>query len=263
MHIALTLPGRDVEFDMTYDPACISDVNTRTMIEQFGCCEPEVVHVMSRVLREGDFAIDAGANVGFFTLLMANLVGPTGRILAFEPGVNNMMKLSDNIGINKLKNVEMHMAALWDKAEDVTLYLTADSGLNSIAPSDGAISRVTMQGVRLDNYCKTVPRFIKIDVEGAEERVLRGAERALMDRVPFITCEMNEGALGRMGSSQDSLRKLMRLWGYQTFILPSDGSLPALVPANTRIATKSYNMNVLFSTIENVGLAWPEIVMSQ
>lgn len=261
MRVALTLPRRTIGFEMDLDPNFASDVNTRAVLGQAGGCEPEVVHLMDRVLREGDTAIDAGANVGFFTLLMAKIVGPSGKILAFEPAINNSLKLSDNVALNGLKNVEIHVAPLSDKAEEVMFYMCADSGLNSMARCEDTISAATTEAVRLDDYCRQKEvRLLKMDVEGAEEKVARGGEASLFGAdIPYIACELNGPALERMGSSQESLRGYMEYLGYHTFLLSNIGVIPTLIPPKTKITTAQRNLNVLFSTIDRVSEAWREV----
>src|ERR1700722_2471622 len=61
--------------------------------------EPDVSNFLFRVLKEGDIAIDVGANVGYFTCLMAAIVGPTGKVYSFEPGLNNLPKLDKNLAL--------------------------------------------------------------------------------------------------------------------------------------------------------------------
>ena len=110
MRLDLNLPERKVGFDIGYDPDFASDVNMRICIDKLGAPEPEVVHAMSRCLREGDHAIDVGANVGFFTLLMSQIVGKTGKVTAFEPAPNNLRKLYENLGANEISSqIEVHL----------------------------------------------------------------------------------------------------------------------------------------------------------
>lgn len=258
MHIAIELENRKVEFDMSYDETFQADVNTRTMLSRRSACEPEVAHLMFRVLREGDWVVDGGANIGFFSLLMARLVGPTGRVLAFEPGPNNIEKLRENIALNKLEHVEVIERALWswDKSE-APFYLAADSGEHAMIKSDVTISKISVSTVKLSGYCRDHKlRLIKLDLEGAEQRALEGAHSHLGRKVPFVVCELNGPALRRMEDSQASLRKLMRGFGYEMFVLHADGRLPSLVPVNAVVEATTPNTNVLFSTPAQVGEIW-------
>jgi FkbM family methyltransferase len=258
---------------MSYDPGFWAD---DAMVNEFQAngttwCEPEVVHLMLRVLRPGDLAVDAGANVGFFSCLMSRLVGPTGRVLAFEPAAVNLAKLHRNLALNGIENVEVHPTALWGTETEMPFWYGHDSGACSFAQYHEAAGSVVVKTEILDNYCNTgrqrmprTPRLIKLDVEGAEERVMIGAAGLLEDHcrfrrgVPYITSEMNEDALVAMGSSKEKLRKRMRNFHYNMFILHDDGALPTLVPDDTRLVSMWKNVNVLFSTVAAVGAAWPE-----
>lgn len=260
VHIEFSLPQRAFGFDIGYDPANIPDVSTKACIDQFGCCEPEVVHMMARVLREGDLAIDVGANIGFFTLVMAQLVGNTGQVLAFEPGTNNLHKLHENVALNRFDNVVIHRTALWSEPGERDLHLCQDGGLDSLFADAGAIGKARVRVEVLDAYCPVrAPRLIKLDVEGAEEHALRGASGVLERGVDFIACELNQSALARGDCSQRSLRQFMYENGYQMFFLHSDGIVPTLIPPATTVVTGRKNLNVLFSTVTDVGLAWPTV----
>jgi FkbM family methyltransferase len=265
MRIAMTVLDRAVEYDMTHDPGFYADDMMANMLALHGggSCEPEVAHLMFRVLREGDLAVDAGANVGFFTVLMARLVGPTGCVVAFEPAAANLEKLRRNLALNYLGNVDVRPTALWDSAGEMPFWYGHDTGACSLAQYHEAAGSVVVRTETLDDCLDMTPRLIKLDVEGAEERALLGGERwlnwARAQQVPYVTCEMNEDALVAMGSSKESVRVLMRRFGYQMFVLHDDGSLPSLVPPGTRLLSAWKNVNVLFSTVAEVGSAWPEV----
>jgi FkbM family methyltransferase len=266
LRVSMTVLGRTVEFDMTLDAGFWAD---EAMVNEFQAngttwCEPEVVHLMLRVLRPGDLAVDAGANVGFFSCLMSRLVGLTGRVLAFEPAAVNLAKLHRNLALNGIENVEVHPTALWDSGTEMPFWYGHDSGACSFAQYHEATGSVVVKTETLDECLpfSTVPpvRLLKLDVEGSEERALRGA-RVLLASVfepPYVTCEMNDDALQAMSSSKEQLRAYMRERGYQMFILHDDGTLPTLVPDETRLVSMWKNVNVLFSTVAAVGAAWPE-----
>ena len=256
--IKFQINGHEFEFKLVAD----NSHPFRDMLiclKEFGCPEPEVVHLMTRVLRPGDFAIDGGANIGFFTILMANLVASNGIVLAVEPGENNLHALTDNLRLNKLKNIEICNRPLWSSNEDVTLHYNEHGGMNSLSDYQPMLGKKILQGISLSTW-HTTPRLIKLDIEGAEEFALRGAQKHLTNGVPYIVCELNQKALKGLGSTQESLRKFMRDWGYSTFLLFRDGELPCLVPDKTAIFEANDSngtVNVLFSTIEKVSNAWP------
>lgn len=271
--VTLKSNGREVAFVMNHDPDSICDTNTRKMAT-IGC-EPEVAHFMMRVLREGDTAIDAGANVGFFTMLMAKLVGPTGRVFAFEPNSDTYCRLCANVLINAKScygddNITLCQNALWDSVRDLPLYTNPhDPGLTSLRAFKEVNGSQYVRTVVLDHSVASA-KLIKMDVEGAECHVMAGAVRLLghvpfrlFGHVPFILSELNEPALSRFGKSAHDLRDFMLQHGYDTFLPQPDGTLPVLVPPKTRLTGGPQNLNVLFASVEDVSRAYPECEVVQ
>lgn len=260
--IKFQINGREFIFKLVHDNSWpFKDV--LTCLREFGCPEPEVVHLMTRVLRPGDFAIDGGANIGFFTIIMSQLVDVNGIVLAVEPGENNLHALKNNLEANKIKNFEICNRPLWSTNENVMLHYHEHGGMNALSDYQPMLGKKELQGIPLNTW-KTTPRLIKLDIEGAEEFALRGATRHLVEHVPYIVCELNQKAMKGLGSTQESLRKFMREWGYSAFILFRDGTLPCLVPDKTTIFEeddRNGTVNILFSTVDKVANVWPRAVM--
>lgn len=233
--------------------------------------EQEVATVMIRSLRPGDFAIDVGANVGVFTVLMAALVGPNGTVVAVEPDPYNLTVLRKNLRLNNLMNVRVVERPLWHSEEEITFYPCCDS------TGSGAVWDVTswpgnkktrfenLEPVRfmsstLDKEIRRVGRrctLIKIDTEGADESVLHGLGAWRPD---FIVAELNPFGQKQLGHSDSTFRVFMRGLGYDCFLIFDDGRMPALVPPNSEIGHGPNGFvfcNVLFSTLENLAVAWP------
>jgi len=246
-----------VKFRMDIDPQNHCDAALMFYANQNRCPEPEVMCAMMKVLRPGDFAVDAGANIGFFSLYMSRLVGPEGRVLAIEPGPNNLPKLRANIELNETKNIEVIAKAL--RVSDVAqvLYTGQDGGLNSLVSHENAGEAHVVEAVWLGSLLTQRCRLLKIDIEGAEY----GALSRHLNREPdFVIAEMNPKALARFSATPCALRNVMTTWGYHTFVLHPDGALPTLVPLNCEIKPARENTNVLFSTLDAVGQAWREVV---
>jgi FkbM family methyltransferase len=261
MHVDMTINGKRVTFDMTWDPEFHSDANTAAFLRHNGACEPEVVHLMRRVLRQGDFAIDGGANIGFFTLLMARLVGERGHVEAFEPQWTNFNKLRANIALNRMENVNAVNRPLWSENSEVVLHVHPDTGLCSLMPVEGEISKIPCNGLTLDRWCSMYEnpcRLLKLDIEGAEEHALVGAQDILIKGIDFITCECNDRTLREFGSSQLELRDYMASKGYSAFMLHDDGSRPSFIDRGHCLSGPE-NMHILFSTEMKVHGAWEDI----
>lgn len=251
-----------LRFSMSVDEACATDRELLVALRH-GCPEPEVCHLMARVLRPGDYAIDGGANIGFFTLLMSKLVGSKGHVLAFEPGQNNTCKLEDNVEINHCTNVEVVKAPLWNVPIKVNLYMCEDGSKNSLSAHAGTRGVEVLESVILDGYASAdmlkAIRLIKLDTEGAELAALKGGD-TFLGVCPYIVMELNADALPKFGTNIEGIRDFMRGNGYQMFLLHPNGALPTYVPRQTRVQPSRLNWNVLFASYESVSQAWPEIV---
>jgi FkbM family methyltransferase len=262
LHIDLTIRERNIKFDLVIDPGFIADVCTVQFMKRDGCCEPEVAHLMRRVVRPGDFCIDGGANIGFFTLFMSRLVGEQGHVEAFEPAVVNFKKLRKNLELNKVENVTAINRALWSEETDLTLHIAQDTGTCSLMPHAHCITSLPIRCLTLDKWCQHYdqpPRLLKLDIEGAEEHALLGAAQMLAKGIDFIVTEINARALYNFGSSQACLRDYMKRYGYDMFWLHEDGSEPTHVGVDQMLQGDE-NLNALFSKPDTVRRAWDEVL---
>lgn len=260
MNLEFSIHDQKFHFSMTYDPNFTADRLTKAFAVQDGGCEPEVLHLMVRAIKPGDTVLDGGANIGFFTMVMSLLVGDKGKVMAFEPGPNNIDKLRENVALNKFTNVEIFQKALWNCTTNKKLYLAEDSGLNALVTYSEALSSTPVECTYIDDL-GVGPAFIKLDIEGAELHALEGASILLEGESPFVVCEVNLGALGRFDRLLKTVREYMWEHGYNMFILHKDGALPTMVPERTVFTPSQKNRNVLFATPYMVGKAWPEVVV--
>jgi FkbM family methyltransferase len=233
--------------------------------------EPDVAQVFLKVLREGDTVIDIGANAGFFTALAAALVGPTGRVVSFEPDQANCARLQRNIEVNSFGHVTLIERPASDRAGPVDFFINSDdSGGSALwnpaefpgnVRSRGAPRIVNLEGTTIDAEVARLGlsrvKLLKIDTEGADHKVLCGARQLLSNPgVPFVVSELHEFGLHQMGSSQRSFLAHMTEAGYDSFMLYYNGSLPRLVPSGTTIQTKVI-CNILFSSRQELAACWP------
>lgn len=132
-----------------------------------------------RLLGRGMVAFDVGANVGFFTLLASRIVGASGSVVSFEPLSENLGALRRHIAINGVTNVKVVAAAVSDSCGHERFAVAPDPAMGSLS-EDGPVVVAT---VALDDLVHRgeipAPGFLKIDVEGAELRVLEGAREVL------------------------------------------------------------------------------------
>jgi FkbM family methyltransferase len=152
--------------------------------------EPFELELIARLLRSGDCAVDVGANIGLHTLAMSAACGPTGRVLAFEPDPGNLRLCRRNLEVNECKNVELLPVAVSDQPGTLRLFLNSDNrGDHRVYdPGDGRgsldVAAVPLAEVLADR--QLTPRLLKIDVQGWEPKVLRGALPGLRGPQPLV-----------------------------------------------------------------------------
>jgi FkbM family methyltransferase len=173
--------------------------------------------------RIGDI-IDVGANIGYYTLLAAQLLQQESKgykVHAFEPESKNFSNLSNNVSLNDFTNVEKYNLALSDKKGKAKLYTSKiESGEHNITGSHNLkdnsceISTTTLDELWYSKGTKQI-RVIKIDVEGAECKVLSGASRTLTHNHPTMFIECWEEGLKTDNKSIEALLNALNFLGYR------------------------------------------------
>lgn len=168
--------------------------------------------VMQNLVNRNDVVIDVGAHLGFYTLLLSQLVGKNGKVFAFEPNPELLSNL--RVTIEPLVNVELFTIALSDRKSKVNLFVPEeDASMASLSDwTDGIVGnvhQVSCETQRLDDLVDEgrmpIPQFIKCDVEGAELSVFHGGIKTL-NRVdaPIIMFEVNAKAAHAFGKTTNS-----------------------------------------------------------
>jgi len=230
--------------------------------------EGEIINAAEHFLEPGDVAIDIGACIGFHTCLLAKLVGPEGLVYGFEPHQKSFDILRNHVfEANACGNVALLRAMMLDKhIPAVTLWSPPEIGYASIHKYANAYESEVAPAYPLDAVISEEhhPRFIKIDVEGSELAVLRGAKEILARGVDCVIVEFNYHILHLCDQSDMEIRRLMADLGYDMFIINiadmnRRGSFvnPILVELNVPITLKGgHHINVMFSTREKVTERW-------
>jgi FkbM family methyltransferase len=155
-----------------------------------GNYELEVQQALARLLRRGDVFYDVGANAGFYSLLAATLVGPGGKVFAFEPLPENMESIREQIEANGLANCEpVPMAVGARSGEAEFSFIPGGSANAHLGPSlSGNERSIRVRTTSLDDFLsdRPMPSLVKVDVEGAEMEVVRGASRLLRSGSKFL-----------------------------------------------------------------------------
>lgn len=268
-NLVLKLPG-GVVFKLTLDLDVPHDANVAKLLDSGQVYEPDVSSVFKTVLQPGDTVIDVGANLGYFVAFAAAMIGSSGRVVAFEPGPVALQRLKYNVRLNQAEHqVRIVEAPASDHSGDCAFYIhSEDAGGSALWDSAGTecnrvgTLRLCVQGTTIDEQLQgLVPgpiKLLKIDTEGAEAAVLRGARRAMSERgIEFIVCEIHPFGLIKMGETTESLRAWMVTQGYDAFALSVKGAVPWLVPRNTRLHFSTV-ANVLFAKLSSVEKYWTD-----
>jgi FkbM family methyltransferase len=195
-----------------------------------GAYEPIETYLFAQLLRPGMTVIDAGANVGQYSLIAATAVGPTGQVHSFEPVPATFARLKEHVELNQLGAIiTINQAALWNQDAMLDLGLAdefADNiGSYSVGAASNTRTQVSAPGVRLATYAVAAGLsaldLIKMDIEGAEPFALAGGIELLREHRPLILLEVNREALEALGSDARSLWGLLSGLGYRAWRIGS------------------------------------------
>jgi len=188
--------------------------------------EPDTHEFIRRHTAPGSVAIDAGAHIGLFTVLMGRAVGAHGRVLSFEPTATTARLLRRTVTLNGLGAVvDCREEAVAGRRGFAEFFVDAHhtSNANSFVRRPGAIGSVRVPTVTIDDLAAEAGRpvsCVKIDVEGAELDVLRGSARTLAADRPALTLDIHPAQLQSCGGSVAEIWDLLVHAGY----VPVDGA---------------------------------------
>lgn len=191
----------------------------------WGVFEPCEAWLFTQLIKPGMTIVDAGANIGQYTLLAAKCTGDTGTVHAFEPAPSVFERLSHNVACNGFTNVRLNRAALWcEDLDRISLGLDDEERSNvsryTILSNANTISAPS---VRLDSYAERCALarldFLKIDIEGAEPFAIAGANKVLEKFGPLILLEVSPERLSRVGTQTRDLVATLSELGYRSWRL--------------------------------------------
>jgi FkbM family methyltransferase len=200
------------------------------MIFLTGEYEPATAHLAQQLVTAGDVVVDVGAHIGCFALMAAAAVGSRGLVIAFEPFAASRLELLQNIALNGFANVTVRPEAACEGGTRATLFEgpSGDSGLASLRNLQANGRRVSVPACKLDALLTADRKvsLVKIDVEGAELRVLRGMEAVLDRDRPDLIVEVTESFLQAFDDSCDTMRRWLARFGYRMYAIESAGLVP-------------------------------------
>lgn len=194
-----------------------------------GYYEPWVSNFIARCLKPGHVALDVGANIGCHTLVMADAVGETGCVLAFEPNPRILQRLHANLQVNRFDRVEVFPLALGDESGEASIFAPAETepnqGLASMHRSNlgSGCDSVTVRVRMLDDIVRErkLERvdLIKLDVEGHELQVLKGASKTLEQFKPVLVFEFSDRQWRNGGFVPEQVEEWLYALGYELYVL--------------------------------------------
>jgi len=193
-------------------------------------------YVFLNTIRRGDFVVDVGANLGHYAEVFARLVGPSGRVDAFEPVPSTCALLEQRL--RRWPYAKIHNFAVSDQLGEVVLTLpAADSGQASLRPhhagtwaANPSVTQHHAKAITLDHWADSAgwPRvdFLKLDIEGAELLALRGATTLVRRQQPLLFIEVWQEWLKDFGLTPQDLARWLREHGYDRFLMVGDTLTP-------------------------------------
>ncbi len=193
---------------------------------------------VQRLVQQGDTVIDVGANIGWYTLHLAQWVGDEGQVISLEPYGQNYEALTRNIALNSYNNIQTEKLALSDHQEVLTFYhdpAESNRGMVTTQPTQGATTE-QVQACRLDDHLREQPvssvDFIKIDIEGHEYPALLGMQETLTQYSPKLMVEMLQAAEHQ--EQNQKIEALLEFLNYQKYYVGDDGELSTTAEAGQR-----------------------------
>lgn len=198
--------------------------------------EPGETEIVKKFVKKGMTVVDAGANIGYFTLLMARLVGRSGKVHAFEPGRENVELLKKNIALNSRENVIVNDMALSDKAGELNFYISASNPQDHRIIKDLREKRKSykVKSITLNDYFKNSKvDFIKMDIQGAELLALEGAMKIIARCKPLLIIEYWPYGIVQLGRKPEELFAILEKMKYQIMLInQSNGKLESINKKN-------------------------------
>ncbi|MFQ5853699.1 MAG: FkbM family methyltransferase [Candidatus Binatia bacterium] len=182
-----------------------------------GAHEGKDTRFVEAAVQPGWVVCDVGANIGWYTLSAAKLMGHAGWVHAFEPAAEEFERLQRNVLMNELPNVMLHQLAMSDCSGKVWLTGLRDAGSTRLATSENEAARL-VGGTTLDTFVREARLnrldLVKVDIEGAELKFLRGAQNSLGRFRPALVIELSLDNLARFGANPHEVIATLEDLGY-------------------------------------------------
>lgn len=224
------------EFKMVVNPNDFSVGNTILRNKRY---EAHVTRVIKSQLKPGDVFVDIGANIGYFTLLAAAIVGEKGHVYAFEPNLSNCELIRENIALNQYLNVTLFPYAVAESRQTLNYYgesINSNGQVSDISDDHEGLDKVeavALDEMLLDSGTITV---VKMDIEGAEARAFRGMSQIIDKFRPTIFTEFSPHLLNHVSHVKPEAYLASLQEHYDIYVLESEEfkGPPGAEPASVR-----------------------------
>lgn len=239
-------PATDEQVEVTLPTGGRMIINPRDYVSyhiyMLGLYEGETVRLLLSMLKPGDTFLDIGGHFGQYAVSAGIKVGPTGRVVTFEPGPIQVEYLRRNVELNALTNVTVANLALSDTPGELGLHVPSlvDIGKSQLVDPNADSQAVRVPVTTLDDYCQThgIDRIdlMKVDVEGAEFGVFRGAARVMREFPPkAIFYESVDILCKAFDHTPEEMHAYLEGAGYQIHAMQGDKLAPVNESARTSL----------------------------
>jgi FkbM family methyltransferase len=185
--------------------------------------EPDLMEIVDAAVDPGSVVVDVGANCGVVAMALRRRTGPHGRVIAIDPSPRACARIREQVELNGFTNVAVIEAAVGETATEA-VFSYGKVGLGALPSHDTSLTtgahvatRVAPLDQLLEDTHATRAGFVKIDTDGSESWVLRGATRTLEDARPVIAFELYAPGLARRGESPAELAEILSRFDYELF----------------------------------------------
>jgi FkbM family methyltransferase len=197
-----------------------------------GDYEPGVTRLFDRLIESGMVVVDVGAHIGYYTLLAAKKVGPTGKVYAFEPAPSNYALLVKNIALNGYQNIVPVPKAVSNTQGTITFFLHPDSVTHSLHRETLGRGKtaITVETTTLDHFFEEqgwpAVHLVKMDIEGAELAALEGMTKLIERNRVCLILEFVPQILRNAGVNPSELLEKLSGLGFTIQLITKDGLQP-------------------------------------
>jgi len=195
----------------------LKDLGISRELALYKIYEKNSTNQLKKILAPGMKIVEIGANIGYYALIEAKLIGEQGHIYAFEPSPYSLSFLKRNIKLNNYHNIEVFQKAIGAENTKSRFFIADKSNLSSFIKREGTVDNIEVEIIKLDDFLKNKKvDFIRMDIEGYEKEVLKGLENTLSkeDAPKYLFIEIHSVLLHKKNSSAEKIIRYLEEFGY-------------------------------------------------